>query len=358
MQLCKKCNERPRRSLKSNVCKQCHNTESRSLYSKNIDKSRERGRTKYNRLNLNWKEKRHPLKFTYKNMLQRCFDKNYERYRDWGGRGITVCDRWKNSFENFCKDMGPKPGPEYSIERTDNNGNYEPSNCRWATKKEQNNNKRNNIIYRTSISEESPIYYPYGNLTALKEFSEKVNLPLIIAKYRYAQNWDPEWILSSDFDNRYYEYKGHKYNMTELSLLSGMQNSTIHERILKHKWSVQEAVETPILFKPQLDINDFDPQETFIKFQDKNMNLVEFSEAFKIPLEIIKRRYLSSSDPNWLKSNTFHDRKYLYKGNAYSMSEVALLANISIGLVNARIKNLKWPADKIIETPARIHTKS
>lgn len=80
-------------------------------------------------------------------MKYRCYNKNCKSYPDWGGRGIIVCDRWLESFENFFADMGKKPSPLHSIDRwPDTNGNYEPSNCRWATKEQQANNKRNNRI--------------------------------------------------------------------------------------------------------------------------------------------------------------------------------------------------------------------
>jgi hypothetical protein len=76
-------------------------------------------------------------------MKDRCFREKNPRYKSYGGRGITVCERWLK-FENFIKDMGSKPKNK-SLDRKNNNGNYEPSNCRWATSKQQANNRRNNV---------------------------------------------------------------------------------------------------------------------------------------------------------------------------------------------------------------------
>lgn len=77
-------------------------------------------------------------------MKARCYDKNNEKYKDYGGRGIIVCDRWLNSFQNFLLDMGEKPSKNYSLDRKNNDGNYEPSNCKWSTMHEQASNKRTN----------------------------------------------------------------------------------------------------------------------------------------------------------------------------------------------------------------------
>lgn len=82
---------------------------------------------------------------TWSNMKRRCHAPTHDKFKYYGGRGIKVCDRWLHSFENFMKDMGPCPAGG-SIERKDSSGNYEPSNCEWATKVAQANNKSSNRL--------------------------------------------------------------------------------------------------------------------------------------------------------------------------------------------------------------------
>ena len=84
---------------------------------------------------------------TWQSIKKRCLNVNHKYYKYYGGRGITICESWKNSFENFLNDMGIKPSKEYSIDRIDNNKGYDKENCRWTTNKIQSRNVRTNVIY-------------------------------------------------------------------------------------------------------------------------------------------------------------------------------------------------------------------
>lgn len=106
-----------------------------------VDVTRQRSTTHGNTANL----KRTPEYESYRNMLARCFRKSSEKYPIYGGRGITVCERWRSSFQAFLEDMGKRPAPGLTLDRKDTDGNYEPSNCRWATAKTQGRNKRATI---------------------------------------------------------------------------------------------------------------------------------------------------------------------------------------------------------------------
>jgi hypothetical protein len=108
---------------------------------------------------------------TWKAMLSRCFNPNHKAYHRYNGRGITVCERWMK-YENFLSDMGRKPNM-HTLERKNNNGNYEPNNCKWATYKEQANNTRvNNLVTHNKITK------------TIGEWSDQTGIPYKTLWYR------------------------------------------------------------------------------------------------------------------------------------------------------------------------------
>lgn len=109
----------------------------------------------------------------------RCYNKNYKYYDNYGGRGIKVCDRWLESFENFFEDMGRRP-KGHTIERIDNDGNYEPSNCRWATNEEQSRNKSTSINIKIK-----------GTKKNIAEWCRDNNIPYGTAYNRIRSGWEP-----------------------------------------------------------------------------------------------------------------------------------------------------------------------
>lgn len=98
---------------------------------------------------------------TWCSMIGRCETDTNTSYHNYGARGITVCERWRSSFDNFLADMGERPSPKHSLDRIDVNGNYEPSNCRWVTKEEQMRNRRTLKSNTTGVNGVYPS--PSGN---------------------------------------------------------------------------------------------------------------------------------------------------------------------------------------------------
>jgi len=120
-------------------------------------------------------------------MKARCYNKKTPHYFRYGGRGIYICERWISSLENFVLDMGKRPSDRHSIDRIDNNGNYEPSNCRWATPEEQGVNKRSNanITYN-------------GKTQTLTQWAREMDLKTHTLRKRiFELGWDLDVAMSS-----------------------------------------------------------------------------------------------------------------------------------------------------------------
>lgn len=152
----------------------------------------------------------------WRGMHDRCENKNNNNYSNYGGRGISVCKEWSD-FERFANDMGRRPTYEHSIDRIDVNGNYEPSNCRWATQKEQMNNTRLSLIltlYRLSTKTEIPIHI-MERLYADGLLNEYV-IGLYNGKNPHFSESVIEYITANNLKNKYKKEKKIKYSKTYL----------------------------------------------------------------------------------------------------------------------------------------------
>lgn len=126
------------------------------------------------------------LEYTcWKAMRRRCRKVNDPQYKDYGGRGIVVCDRWNSSFENFFADMGLKPSSKHSIERINTNGHYCPENCVWATQKQQGRNTRRNRLLTFN-----------DQTFCVSEWAERLNIKRSLIEKRLKLKWPVERILT------------------------------------------------------------------------------------------------------------------------------------------------------------------
>lgn len=122
----------------------------------------------------------------WSDMKQRCYNPKHKSWGNYGGRGIKVCDRWLNSFEDFFSDMGRKPSPKHSLDRYPNNdGNYEPANCRWGTDEQQRLNTRGKV--RLVLN---------GENTYLGKFASFLNVNAETLMYHLKKGKSPDEILA------------------------------------------------------------------------------------------------------------------------------------------------------------------
>lgn len=165
-------------------------------------------------------------------MRQRCYNPKVKIYPHYGGRGIKVCDRWLHSFDNFLKDVGYKPGPNYSLNRIDNDGDYEPGNVEWATDVEQNRNKSNNRFLNGSI---------------LAKSAEQLGTSMSTVRQRVdILGWEEEdavKVKPRKWKHTGLTYNGETLSISEWARRTGLSRSTIINRI-EYGWPVAEILRT------------------------------------------------------------------------------------------------------------------
>ena len=128
--------------------------------------------------------KKVPEYHVWRSMLDRCSNPKLKNYHNYGGRGIVVCQLWRDSFLAFYKDMGLRPSPSHVIDRKDNDGNYEPSNCRWATRRESANNRRTNVPITIN-----------GTTKNAAEWSSESGISRHVIVKRFQNGWPEDQLL-------------------------------------------------------------------------------------------------------------------------------------------------------------------
>lgn len=174
----------------------------------------------------------------WKGMRSRCYNRSHQDYRLYGGRGIKVCERWSD-FANFLSDVGRCPNPSLSIERIDNDGDYEPGNVRWATAKDQARNRRTNrrLEFR-------------GRSLTLIEWAEVSGVPYDTVRARADRGWSAEDILTVPVrrvrPKRFLKLNGVRRSIVEWADVIGVPANTLVTR-LRMGWSVRRTLTTPHL---------------------------------------------------------------------------------------------------------------
>lgn len=170
-------------------------------------------------------------------MKQRCCNPNATGYENYGGRGVTICESWMNSFEAFVSDMGPRPSKSHTVERIDNSKGYCKENCRWATKLEQNRNKRNNHVI------------------TIDGVSKTIGA------------WAEE---------------------------KGINPETLSHRINVTKWTYEKAISTPV--RPRKEKGDH-PSSVKIVFDGISKNIKEWIELFGVSRNEYRKICLKTGSP-------------------------------------------------------------
>lgn len=157
-------------------------------------------------------------------------DKSYDRY---GGRGIKMCERWLTSYSHFLLDMGRAPSPEHSIERKNNDKDYEPSNCKWATPLEQANNKRNTFKVEYN-----------GKVKSLHDWCRELNLNFKRVDHRIRRGW----CVKEAFEDKNV-YLSNKLNNSDVSDIRLLHQTGVSMTFLSKKYNVSHTTISQIIRK-------------------------------------------------------------------------------------------------------------
>lgn len=182
----------------------------------------------------------HPSKtreyYVWKAARSRCYNPRNKGFDHYGGRGITMCDEWRDDVQAFLRDMGPRPSPKHSIERIDNDGPYSPDNCRWGTRVEQaSNTTRNNQVTLN------------GETHTLTEWARRFGVKLSTIYARLDRGWTMQRAITtpSATKERPMSINGVTRSIAAWARHAGIEEGTLRAR-LRQGWSLRRAVSKPL----------------------------------------------------------------------------------------------------------------
>lgn len=213
----------------------------------------------------------------YNNIKQRCYNSNNTQYKDYGGRGIRICEEWKvfSSFENWAHLNGYED--TLSIDRIDNDGDYCPENCKWSTFKEQANNKRNNRYITFN-----------GETRSLAEWSDKTGINYGTLKDRLNTGWTIEEALTTPTIDRSVNitYKGETKSMADWAKHLDIPYNTLESRIQGKGWDIERAFTEPV----------FRTEPIMVTFNGVTKSHIEWAKDLNIRRTTL---YSRLTNPNW-----------------------------------------------------------
>lgn len=207
-------------------------------------------------------------------IIQRCENPKDTAYSNYGGRGITVCNEWREGFLVFLKDMGERPSLQHSIERIDNEVSYCPDNCKWATREEQANNTRRNV------------YYDYdGEQLTIPQIARKVGIP---SKTLWKRIVERDWDLMKAIDTpiktkqeRTYVYSGVEMNLKEVADAAEVDYKRLHDRVVNQGIELVDA------------INKSSPVRHVLEYQGRLLTIPELAKETNMNPSTIHTRIFS-----------------------------------------------------------------
>jgi DNA-binding CsgD family transcriptional regulator len=253
-------------------------------------------------------------------MKSRCLNKNSKNYHRYGGRGITICERWLNSFENFYEDMGPKPSPNHSIDRKNNNGNYEPSNCRWATAKEQLDNRE--ITVRTKLN---------GELLTVSEISDILKMNRHTVYNRIKNDTDltaPVKQHPSYGTILKYPFNAGMYSVPQIASMTGLKDYNIRHHMAKGM-TAQQAVSYILDGEVEDFKNDDIKTLKLYEYKGKNYTVGGLSKHSGLPKNVIADRLFSGMSVHQAVTQPIRvTNKYKFRGEDVTLTDLSLYTGI------------------------------